>query len=762
MPVSLAHTPTHQDRLRIRVKGAVQGVGFRPFVYGLAARYGLSGFVLNDENGVLAEIEGAALGGFLSALRRERPALARIDNIEVTHVPVDGRAGFVIRQSLATGAGEARGVPDAATCQSCLDDLFDPASRFHLYPFVTCTDCGPRFTITRRLPYDRSNTAMAAFGLCQDCSADHGDPTSRRFHAETIACPACGPRLSHPVQEIAAALHLGRIVALKGIGGFHLLCDAANQAAVELLRDRKHRPARPFAVMVANDASLHTLVRPTPAEQDLLSQSARPIVLIRKGSGLAPAVAPRLDRIGVMLPSAPVHHLLFHALAGSPEGAAWRDEPAPMALVATSANIAGQPLTIDNGEAMRDLTSIADLIVTHDRAILSRADDSVMAVIDGAPAFIRRGRGFAPEPIDLGEDGPSVLAVGAHLKATVCVTRGREAFVSQHVGDLNTAQTVLFHEETARRMLAELGIKPERVACDLHPDYRSTVFAEATGLPVLRVQHHAAHLAAVAAEHHLRGPLIGVALDGHGYGDDAGAWGGELMLREGADWRRAGHLHPLALPGGDRAAREPWRMGVAALVALGRGEEAADRFPRHALAGRLSTLALANPGGPETTSMGRLFDAAAALLGVCEQQSYEGQAAMELEALAGDPGRLPAGYRIDRNILDFSPLLSRLLEPGLTAGQGAALFHGALIAGLAEWIAQCAEQVERTDVVLGGGCLMNRTLAEGLAEALRARGLVPWLPRAVPANDGGISFGQAAMARAHLMAPTTKELTRCA
>jgi len=752
MSISPAHAPVREDRLRIRVKGAVQGVGFRPFVYGLAARYGLSGFVLNDENGVLVEIEGAALDGFVSALQRERPTLARIDYVDVTRLPRDGRRGFVIRQSLATGAGEARGAPDTATCRSCLDDLFDPASRFHLYPFVTCTDCGPRFTITRRLPYDRSNTAMAAFGLCQDCSADYGDPASRRFHAESIACPACGPRLSHPLQEIAAALRMGRIVALKGIGGFHLLCDAANEAAVGLLRDRKHRPARPFAVMVANDASLRPLVRPTPAERDLLSHTARPIVLIRKGSGLAPAVAPRLDRVGMMLPSAPVHHLLFHALAGYPDGTAWRDEPLPVALVATSANIAGQPLAIDNAEAMRDLASIADLIVTHDRAILSRADDSVMAVIDGAPAFIRRGRGFAPEPIDLGEDGPAVLAVGAHLKATVCVTRGREAFVSQHVGDLNTAQTARFHGETARRMLTELGIRPELVARDLHPDYRSTVFAEATGLPVLRVQHHAAHLAAVAAEHHLGGPLIGVALDGHGYGDDAGAWGGELMLRDGADWRRVGHLRPLALPGGDRAAREPWRMGVAALVALGRGEEAADRFPRHRLASRLSALVSENAGGAETTSMGRLFDAAAALLGVCEQQSYEGQAAMELEALAGAPAGLPAGFRVEQNVLDFRPLLSALIQPGLGAHQGAALFHGVLVAGLAEWIGRYAKQIGQTDVVLGGGCFMNRILAEGLTQALRRRGLTPWLPRAVPANDGGISFGQAAMARAHLIA----------
>lgn len=760
MSLSAATGSTNEERLRIRVRGGVQGVGFRPFVYGLAARYGLSGFVLNDGDGVLAEVEGAALDPFLSALQCEQPTLARIDTIVITSVPCEGPKGFVIRDSLGTEDKSARGVPDAATCSSCLDELFDATSRFHLYPFVTCTDCGPRFTIIRSLPYDRSNTAMADFALCDRCAADYADPTSRRFHAETIACPACGPRLSHPVAGIAAALRLGRIVALKGIGGFHLLCDAANETAVRRLRDRKNRPARPFAVMVANEASLDPIVRATPAERDLLRQSARPIVLIHKGSGLAPSVAPGLDQVGIMLPSAPVHHLLFHALAGAPSGTAWRDQPALMALVATSANIAGEPLVIDTAEAIAGLTLIADLLVTHDRAILTRADDSVMTVIDGAPAFLRRGRGFAPDPIDLGEDGPTVLAVGAHLKAMVCVTRGREAFLSQHIGDLDSAQTVRFYQETAHRLLTTLGVKPDLVACDLHPDYRSTIFAETLGPPVLRVQHHAAHLAAVAAEHHLRGAVLGVALDGYGYGDDAGAWGGELMLGEGANWRRIGHLSPLALPGGDRAAREPWRMGVAALVALGRAEEAAVRFPDQPLAGALARSLVGHAAGPMTTrpmttSMGRLFDAAAALLGVCERQTYEGQAAMELEALCDTPKTLPAGFAICANVLDFRPLLSRLLDPASTARDGAAVFHGTLIEGLADWIVQGAAQAGRSNVVLGGGCLMNRVLANGLSAALRRRGLTPWLARAVPANDGGIALGQAAVARAHLATVNT-------
>ena len=751
--MDLTEAPLH-GRVRVRVKGAVQGVGFRPFVHALAVRCGLSGFVLNDADGVLAEIEGAGLSTFLTALRREPPRLARIDTVDVTPLPQQGRRGFTIRPSVGTGGGRTRLVPDAAPCQSCLDDLFDPGSRFHLYPFVTCMDCGPRFTIAHRLPYDRANTSMADFALCEHCAADYGNPNNRRFHAETIACPACGPRLSHSIEEIATALRHGQIVALKGIGGFHLLCDATNEVAVQTLRRRKMRPTKPFAIMVANTSSAGHFAAPTAAELALLLDVARPIVLVPLRDKLAASTAPGLDRVGVMLPSAPVHHLLFHALAASPEGRAWFGERLPVALVATSANTAGQPLVISDPEAQRDLAGVADLIVTHDRPILARADDSVMTVIDGGPSCIRRSRGFVPEPIDLGRDGPSVLAVGAHLKATLCVTRGREAFVSQHVGNLDTVQTLRFYEETASSMLALLDVTPDLVACDLHPDYRSTLFAEATGLPVLRIQHHVAHLAAVAAEHHLSGPVVGLALDGHGYGDDGTAWGGELILLEGARWLRHGRLQPLTMAGGDRAAREPWRMGIAALVALGRGADAAAMFPDIEDAGRLAAFLAANPTSPATSSMGRLFDAAAALLGVCTHQSYEAQAAMELEALVQETRCLRAGYRIVDNLLDFRPLLGVLLTPGLSAREGAELFHGTLIAGLAAWGSAFAAQTGVTDVVLGGGCFMNRILADGLTTALRADGLKPWLPRAAPANDGGLSLGQAAMARAHLMAET--------
>jgi hydrogenase maturation protein HypF len=731
-------------RLRIRVRGAVQGVGFRPFVHGLAARYNLSGFVLNDSEGVLAEVEGVAARSFLLALSDEPPPLARIDGVEVTRLPRLGQTGFSIRASKACGTGHTAIVPDSATCTACLDEMLDPSSRFYLYPFVTCTDCGPRFTIVRRMPYDRHNTSMSGFPRCSDCARDFADPTNRRFQSEASACPACGPLFSHSIAYIQSALLAGKIVALKGIGGFHLFCDACNESAVQTLRERKGRPKKPFAVMLANAACAEHFATATSAERALLRHIARPIVMIRSGAGLAPSVAPGLRQVGIMLPSASVHHLLFH-MPGL------HTPSRPRAIVATSANRQGEPLVIDDEEARETLADIADLVVTHDRPILARADDSVMAVIAGGPVFIRRSRGFVPEPIDLGQDGPSVLAVGGHLKAVLCITRGREAFLSQHVGDLTSPATIRFYEETASRLLATLGVTPELVACDLHPDYRSTRFAEASGLPVLRVQHHAAHLAAVAAEHHLEGAVLGAALDGQGYGADGGAWGGELLLLDGARWQRHGHLLPLPLPGGDRAAKEPWRMGVAMLAVLGRAYEAGDRFASLPLARSLADLlAKDNAATTTTTSLGRLFDAAAALLGVCTLQTYEGQAAMELEALVGVPRSLPGGYRIADHILDVRPLMSALLTPGLYPREGAELFHGTLIDGLVAWIGEAAASCGQTRIVLGGGCLLNAVLTEGVVAGLQARGITPYLPRAVPANDGGLSLGQAAMARAYL------------
>jgi hydrogenase maturation protein HypF len=762
MPDAIAHEASDGiERLRLRLRGGVQGVGFRPFAHNVALRYGLSGFVQNDAEGVLLEIEGARHRDFLQALRDETPPLATIESIDVERIDLRRDQGFSIRDS-AGGRAKTRIVADAATCDACLDELFDPESRFHLYPFITCTHCGPRFTITASLPYDRPQTSMARFAMCGDCARDYRDPRSRRFHAETIACPNCGPRLDVEPATIVAALKAGSIVALKGIGGFHLMCDARNEAAVAELRRRKERDAKPFAVMAANAASLSFFAEPNAAELELLRRRARPIVVMASKGALAPSIAPGLNRIGVMLPYAPLHHLLFHAAAGSPQGRDWRDEPNDFVIVATSANPGGEPLVVDDEEARRRLSTIADLIVGHDRAIIMRADDSVMAVAAGAPVFLRRARGFVPDPVDLGSDGASVLALGAHLKTTVTVTRGREAFVSQHVGDLDDAESVRFFEETVRHLVSILDVKPEIAACDRHPDFFSTRFAEETGLSLFRAQHHAAHIAAIAAEHGVGGAVLGVALDGYGIGDDHGAWGGELMIVDGAAWKRVGRLAPLALIGGDRAAREPWRMGVAALAAIGRLDLARAMFPDAPL-GEKIVERLRNGAGPETTSMGRLFDAAAALAGVCLQQRYEGQAAMELEALVETPRRLEGGYRLRDDVLDFAPVLSFIVAERPSPREAAEYFHGALIEGCAAWIEAAARAHGHARVALGGGCMMNRVLAEGLAGALRGRGLAPLLARAVPCNDGGISLGQAALARRAFPAgPEKKERAACA
>ncbi len=841
------------ERLRIRLRGAVQGVGMRPFVHGLATRMRLVGLVLNDGDGVVIEAEGTDVAAFVAALTAEKPPLASIDSVETEPMAPTGESGFRIVESVASKA-RTRVPADAATCDACLDDLYDPESRFHLYPFVNCTHCGPRYTITAHLPYDRPQTAMAGFPMCPACAADYRDPGNRRFHAEPIACPVCGPKLAvtwrreegvagrspdthphggaldvsfpsdfamghgdassvpsplegegqgggaatspraqaldastvpplsvspprggrgpdadvpasrhperedgsasdasaalSPVAEIVAAIRAGKIVAVKGIGGFHLMCDARSETAVAGLRRRKLRDAKPFAVMVANAASLDGVAAAGPIERDLFLSAAAPIVVMDAVPGaLAPSIAPNLSRIGVMCAYAPLHHLIFREAAGGEASVYDRDAANDFVLVATSANPGGEPLVIDDADARRRLGGIADLIVGHDRPIVIRADDSVTQVIAGKPSLIRRAKGFVPNPIDLGSDGPVVLAAGAHLKATVTVTRGREAFVSQHVGDLDTVETVKFYRETAVHLLSLLDVKPEIVACDLHPDFRSSQFALEFDAPVLPVQHHAAHVAAIAAEHGIVEPVLGLALDGIGHGDDGAAWGGELIRVTGASWQRLGHIAPLALPGGDKAAREPWRMAVAALHAIGETERAKTLFADEPL---LAPLLARLDSGREatTTSLGRLFDAVAGLAGLRRRQDHEGQAAMELEALVVEAKHGSGLFRLANGVLDFAPLLVELARPGVRPRCVAEFFHGTLIDGLATLVATHAGRGEV--IALGGGCLMNRVLAEGLVAALTARGFRPLLAHAVPANDGGLSLGQAALARARV------------
>ncbi|PWC89427.1 carbamoyltransferase [Azospirillum sp. TSH100] len=752
------------ERLRIRVRGRVQGVGFRPHVHALARRFGLTGWVLNDPKGVLIEVQGTATDAFRAALTVEAPPLARIDGVEWDAiVPIVGEDRFVIRHSEASGAIATGIGPDAAVCPACLAELFDPADRRYRYAFLNCTHCGPRYTITRRLPYDRPQTAMAGFPLCPECSVEYGDPADRRFHAQPTACPVCGPRLSHPPEDILAALRAGSIVAIKGLGGFHLACDATRADTVERLRRVKQRNGKPFALMVANAESAARHVRMDTDERALLEGVARPIVLLRRredAPALAPDIAPGLAWLGVMLPYTPLHYLLFHEAAGRPSGTGWLCEAQDMTLVMTSANPGGEPLAIGNGEARERLDGIADLIVDHDRDIVIRADDGVVRKLAGAPAFLRRGRGHVPEPIRLVRPVPPILAVGGHLKSTICVTRGDEAFLSQHIGDLDNAATLGFLEETVAHLLHILGVEPVAVAHDRHPDFQSTRFAEGTGLPTIAVQHHHAHVAAVMAEHRIEGPALGLALDGFGLGEDGGSWGGEMLLVDGRRSERLGSLAPLAQPGGDVAARQPWRMAAAALIRMGRADEIASRFAAHGPAEGVRRMIERGINAPQTSSCGRWFDAACGLLGVRAVAGFEGEAPMMLESLVRRPRVAEGAWRIARGVdggvdggeLDLTPLLERLLSVA-DPGEGAELFHGTLAAALVDWTLPVLSAHGLDRVVLSGGCLMNAILAEELVGRFCAVGIEPLLPRLAPANDGGLSLGQAWVAAERLSQP---------
>ncbi|KRP93820.1 carbamoyltransferase [Bradyrhizobium yuanmingense] len=725
-----------RTRLRVLVSGAVQGVGFRPYVYGLAMRYGLAGFVVNGPEGVIIEVEGHRASEFVATLPLEAPPLARIDHICVRETAAVAAEDFTIGTS-EVGKLSTQIVADAAVCQQCLSELFDPENRHYLYPFISCCHCGPRYTIAERLPYDRRNTVMRAFRLCAACAADYADPASRRFHAEAIACPTCGPRLSHGISAIVAAIVRGQIVAVKGLGGYQLLCDARNQHAVQRLRRRKHRLQKPFAVMVDSIERVNEIAEANAVELALLESMARPIVLLPSRNKVAPAIAPGLSRVGVMLPVTPLHHLIFHALS-SPEANSWSGT----VIVATSANLCGEPLLIDNAQALRRLKAIADLVVTHDRDILTHADDSVVSVVAGRPQFIRRARGYVPEPIRLERPVPPVLAVGATLKSTITITRDNQAFVSQHIGDLNTAEGVRAFEKTIRHLTSSLDVEPVVIAHDLHPDMASTRFAEANSRKLVAVQHHHAHAAAVIAEHGHAGPTLALVLDGHGFGSEGGNWGGELLLCEGSWSRRIGHLAPLKMPGGDRAAREPWRIASAVLHGLGRGNEIGQRFAAQRQAGCVSDL-LNQPGGTTTTSAGRLFDAAAALLGIANLQSYEGEAAMKLEALVRRTAILQAGWTIDGGVLSLRPLFSRLIADDIDPASGAELFHGTFSAACVDWVARSAQTTGVNTVVLSGGCFLNAVLADKIPRGCSDAGLTPLVPRRLPPNDGGLSLGQA-------------------
>jgi len=803
-------TPHPTQRQRLSISGLVQGVGFRPFVYRLARQLALDGWVRNDGHGVTLEIEGsaAALATFRAQLHAQAPPRARIDDITTLALaPADdegqpgrhgnklgnrGQPGFSIESSVQDGANAAIG-PDCAVCPACLAELFAPANRRYRYALINCTDCGPRYSLVTQLPYDRANTSMAAFVQCPACQAEYDDPAQRRFHAEPNACPACGPRLTlldarphepkqsgdidtgdDPIEQALASLRRGEIVAIKGLGGFHLACDARNSAAVALLRLRKQREEKPLAVMAANPASLAALVAPDAAAIEVLTQAQRPIVLMRKSpqaDRLLPEVAPGMAWLGVMLAYTPLHYLLFHQAAGRPDGLAWLSEPQELLLVMTSANLHGEPLVTDNLDAQRQLRGIADVFLLHERAIVNRCDDSVLRChADGSTQFLRRARGYAPAAIALARAGAPLLALGAHYNSTLCLVRGKQAHLSPHIGDLDRVANCLALESAVGHLCHLLQLRPQAIAHDCHPDYFSTRLAQQLAarwqVPLLAVQHHHAHIGAILAEHRIDEPVLGLALDGVGLGSDGSAWGGELLRVDGAQCERLGHLRPLALPGGEHAARAPWRMAAAALGLIGRAGDIEQRFAAQAgaaqVAQMVTRMAEHGSGLPLTTSMGRWFDAAAGMLGVSAKMSFQGQAAMLLEGLAERYGPCRAGqswHSIERTgtaheggwQLDLTPLLAQLAELGdpLSCNRtyGAALFHQALVNALADWVALAAQSSKLKIVACGGGCFINAVLARGLQAALKARGLRMLQAQAVPPGDGGLSLGQAWVAR---------------
>ena len=753
-----------QIRRYVRVRGRVQGVGFRPFVYRLATDLGLGGWVRNDAAGVEIEVQGdpAQIGEFLSRLERNAPVLARLDSVHSNPRPCKPNATNFLIHTSRNGQVSTGITPDAAVCYECLNELFDIGNRRYRYPFINCTHCGPRYTITAALPYDRHNTSMAGFTLCGDCQQEYNNIGDRRFHAQPNACPDCGPKLSYHdsqgvslniqdvIQQAVQRIMTGDILAIKGLGGFHLVCAAHNAEAIARLRQRKQREVKPFALMAANIDSILPWAMCNAEEQQLLESRKRPIVLLRRRDDAAFAgVAQDMTQLGFMLPYTPLHYLLFHEASGRPNGSVWLTKPQSLILVVTSANPGGESLVINNDEAFSRLAGITDGFIVHDRDIYVRCDDSVMRWNGQAPGFIRRARGYTPSPIKLHKPGVSVLACGGWYKNTVCLTRDDQAFVSQHIGDLDNAATCRSLEQVVAHMIQVLEITPQRIACDQHPDFFSSRFAARFArehdISLIGVQHHHAHIASVVAENAIQGQVIGLALDGVGLGSDGNIWGGELLQVQTDMCERLACLQPLALPGGDRAAREPWRMAASALHALGRGDEIMKRYNWPAAA-NLKMMLTNGLNCPLTSSAGRLYDAAAGLLGVQAYMRFEGQAAMLMEGLAERYGSVAPdedGYVIERQgMLNLLPLLARLAEIK-DAGFGAALFHATFAYALVDWVLQASAKSGIKQIVLGGGCFLNRLLSGSLRVKLESNGLEVFEARKLPPNDGGLSLGQA-------------------
>ena len=748
-------------RFGVTIKGIVQGVGFRPFLYREAVQNRLVGYVRNTGDGVYAEFEGEAVDceAFFFALETNAPPLSRITNVLREELPVQGGDSFQILASEG-GGNTALVSPDIGICDDCKRELFDPRDRRYRYPFINCTNCGPRFTILRDIPYDRSSTSMAGFVQCAPCQREYDDPLNRRFHAQPNACADCGPELTFlvggleqpgdPAALFAEAIRAGKIVAVKGLGGYHLACDANNESAVALLRARKQRYEKPFAVMARDLNAARTLCKLSLKEEALLSSHQKPIVLLhkRKDIALAPSVAPENNRLGVMLPYTPLHCLLLESFS---------------ALVMTSGNVSDRPMLFRDEDAQAGFIGLADAVLTHNRPIVRRMDDSVCVVGLGQPRFLRRARGWAPEPLPLPKNKGVILAVGAQQKNTFALAKGDCSFLSGHIGDLDDPETETDFVSEIASFERLFDAKPDCVACDLHPDYLSTRFAHSLHIPVVAIQHHHAHFASVLAEQGTLEPAIGFIWDGTGDGGDGTVWGGETLFGTIGESRRIGHLLPFRLLGGEAAVREPWRVALAVgALALGR-ERAVQWVPARAReAALLLSAADAGLNAVSTTSMGRLFDALEALAGLRETVAYEGQAAIELEQAADESEQGSYQFALLREsnlwIFDWRPVVRALaedMEHGLSVGRISMRFHRALAVLLADAAEQARRETGCNSVALSGGCFQNELLLRLGTEALERRGFLVSTNHLVPCNDGGISYGQAATAAVQLRERST-------
>ncbi len=767
-------------RKQLTVQGQVQGVGFRPFVFRVAVHSGVSGWVKNAPEGVIVQIQGssAQIEDFLRTFDAGLPPLARITDLRHQDIDtVPGEKGFAIHTSTGGEGHQVLISPDVATCPDCLREIFDPGDRRHFYPFTNCTNCGPRYTITRSIPYDRPQTSMACFPMCADCLQEYEDPMDRRFHAQPNACPVCGPRVwmtdregrtiaegHEALRKTADALARGKIAAIKGLGGFHLACSALNSEAVEELRRRKNRRGKPLAVMVPDVDTARVIASVSPAEQEWLVGTQRPIVLLRsrRHPMLSPDLSPDTDRLGLMLPYTPLHHLVLHLLrtALAPDQ--------PPVLVMTSGNLSSEPIALGNREALSRLGAIADVFLLHDRDILVRCDDSVVRInpVSEQPQFLRRARGFTPAPVFLPRKGPPVFGTGPQLKCTLALTKGDKGFVSQHIGDMENLETMGFWEEMRDHLQDILRTRPETLVADLHPDYLTTRFAlEQKESPVLRLQHHAAHIYAVLAEHRMLEPALGLALDGTGFGEDNTLWGGECLLVDpvkGAH-TRLGAFSPTLLPGGEAAIREPWRIAQGYLHGLGITEPQNRPWPwllEYGPAGRMVGQILEKGiNCPVTTSCGRLFDAVSAMLGVKLVIEYEGQAAIALENIQdpSEQGRYECPTSTDGTLLRLDTLalfdaVRRDWDKGVDARIISRRFHLGLVQGLAAWAALIAEQTSCTNVALSGGVMQNLTMSTHLPAALEAHGLTPLVHTMLPPNDACIALGQAYYGQCRILA----------